>query len=194
MEFRLVVRGALPAKQRGSSGAKHRIRRELHPQLRLLWQQHQRLNDWVTRKREQGDESPLISLSRQYARCGFHFVPLVAADSAAALSLDILILRRDEPFQLFTGTGDIDTRVKTLLDGLRMPQQCSELNGNVPQADEDPFFVLMEDDKLVYELNVTTDRLLIPPEGNEQIRDVHAIIKVKTKSSSVRLLSLFDLD
>jgi hypothetical protein len=40
MRFRLVVRGHLPPDKRGTADDKHRIRRELHPQLRNMWATH----------------------------------------------------------------------------------------------------------------------------------------------------------
>src|SRR6266487_3629085 len=45
MEFRLVLRGALPPHKRGTTDAKHRIRQELHPQLRAFWRWHPLLKD-----------------------------------------------------------------------------------------------------------------------------------------------------
>jgi len=182
MQFRLVLRGALPPNKQGKANAKHRIRQELHPQLRVLWQQHPALAIKCRARPEAGETRPPVEdYADAYARCGFRFVPLVDSDTACAL--DILLLRRDQPNQLFFA-GDIDGRVKTLLDGLRLPQQCSEVSGLSPTHDEDPFFVLMEDDRSIYEINVTTDRLLVPPEPNEPERDVVAVINVRTRSAS----------
>ncbi|MEA2239353.1 MAG: hypothetical protein QOC81_4077 [Thermoanaerobaculia bacterium] len=47
-------------------------------------------------------------------------------------------------------------------------------------ADEDPFFCVVEDDSLITEIKVTTDRLLEPLRDDEHIHDVHIIINVKT--------------
>lgn len=97
-------------------------------------------------------------------------------------SLEVLILRRDEPHALINAAGDVDGRVKTLLDALQVPRQCSEVGEHAkPEADENPFYVLMEDDRLIYELNVTTDTLLAPVEASEPHRDVVAIVRVKTR-------------
>jgi hypothetical protein len=191
MEFRLVLRGHLPSNKRGTVDAKHRIRRELHPQLRSLWQQHPALKDFWEHPRH--GFARISDRAKQFERFGFRFLPLVTADAEIACALDILILRREEPFHLFTGGGDIDGRVKTLLDGLRMPSQGPEVNGQKPESDEDPFFCLLEDDKLIYEINVTTDRLLVPPEPQEPHRDVVAVIRVKTKSFGANFLSVYDI-
>jgi hypothetical protein len=181
MQFRLVVRGALPPESRKNRNLqdKHRIRREVHLQMRAFWQQHPSLKvRWIA----EGKEPPLVQQhADEYARYGFRWVPLVPKGEGVSVSLNILVLRREDPYRIFEDTGDIDNRIKTLLDGLRMPRQLSELDGATPQDGEDPFFVVMEDDVSVAELNVTTDRLFVPPEPLEPHRDVVAVIHVKTK-------------
>ena len=109
-------------------------------------------------------------------------------------SLDVLVLRRDEPHALINAAGDLDGRMKTLLDALQMPRQCSELGPNSkPEPDEDPFYVLMEDDRLIYELNVTTDTLLMPTEPNEEHRDVVAVVRVKTRVVDGNVFNVFGI-
>ena len=63
--------------------------------------------------------------------------------------------------------GDIDNRIKTLIDALRMPgMNGSELRGNeTPLDGEDPFYVLLEDDKMVSSFSVESDDLLDPTES-----------------------------
>jgi hypothetical protein len=73
---------------------------------------------------------------------------------------NILILFRHQPYRAYN-YGDLDNRVKTLVDGLRMPEQCSELPKDIVSSpDEDPFFVLMDDDRVIYEFRVTTDQAI----------------------------------
>jgi len=94
---------------------------------------------------------------------------------------------------MFNAAGDIDGRVKTLLDGLRMPQQPIEIpKGERPSADEDPFYVLLEDDSLIYELNVQTDRLYTPLAAKENVRDVVAVIRVRIKAISDQAVSVYN--
>jgi hypothetical protein len=177
VNFRLVLRGQLPPNRRGTVDVKHRIRCELHPQLRTLWKQHGLLRQaW---KPKDDGSVPVETVADNYARCGFRFVPLVRRGMAC--SLKVLILRRDEPHKVFSGSGDLDGRVKTLMDGLRIPQQCSEIDGQVPQEGEDPFFCLLEDDRHIFDFEVITDRLLIPPEPSEPERDVVAVIAVHVR-------------
>jgi hypothetical protein len=177
VQFKLILKGNLPPDKRATSNAKQRIRREIHPQLRVLWEQHAWLKSGLGAHSSGHPETGIERLANNYRRCGFRFAPLIRKDQHAC-KLDILVLRRDEPHRLFTGAGDLDNRVKTLIDGLRMPQQCSELNGAQPTSDEDPFFVLLEDDRSILEFRVETDRLLVPPEPDEPERDVFAVIGV----------------
>jgi hypothetical protein len=180
MEFRLVFRGNLPSERRATVDVKHRIRRELHPQLRMLWQQHPALRHLFEHVPKVG-KSRIEQLGDDYAKCGFRFIPLVKKKEFAC-SLDILLLFRQEPFRAFN-RGDLDNRVKTLIDGLRMPDQCSEVEDQSPSEDENPFFVLMDDDSSIFEFQVTTDRLFLPveqkDEQKEPERNVLAIIRVR---------------
>ena len=50
MRFKLVLRGSLPSEGRGTIDAKHRLRREMHPQLRMLWDTHPTLGGSPGRK------------------------------------------------------------------------------------------------------------------------------------------------
>src|SRR5439155_16785100 len=92
----------------------------------------------------------------------------------------ILLLRRDMPGNLIANGGDIDNRLKVLFDGLRLTRNREELGGATPQADEDPFYCLLEDDKLITEVRITTDRLLRPVSALGNIHDVVLVIHVKT--------------
>ena len=86
-------------------------------------------------------------------------------------SLDITFLRRDNPGGPIESCGDLDNRIKVLFDGLRIPHECSEVVGQ-PEQDENPFFCLLEDDKLITDITVRTDKLLTPLEGEERVHDV----------------------
>lgn len=77
------------------------------------------------------------------------------------------MLRPEEPGNLITAGGDIDNRLKTLLDALRYPKNANEIPVDVlPDVDENPFHCLLEDDNLITGLSVTTDRLLQPAGPN----------------------------
>lgn len=199
MQFRLVYRGPLPA-QSNSEGRlreKHHIRRVLHAQLRQLWSTQSGLKGLVSPPPP--PKAPNVGLSihfkigptfventaNRFARCGYRFVPLIGdifgEARSTACALDILFLRRDGPGNLVRSGGDIDNRIKVLFDALRMPQDCNEVRGLTPEADEDPFFCLLQDDQLITEVKITTDRLLTPMEDAERVNDVHLVIHVRTQ-------------
>ena len=52
--------------------------------------------------------------------------PLVRKKLGLACALDILFLRQEEPGQLVLQSGDIDGRIKTLFDALRIPSKQEE--------------------------------------------------------------------
>jgi hypothetical protein len=83
-------------------------------------------------------------LSYKYRRCGYRFVPLIGGlvgeGAETVCALDILFLRRESPRSVVSG-GDIDNRLKVLLDALRMPKNCDEVKGfAAPDFSETPFF------------------------------------------------------
>ena len=102
--------------------------------------------------------------------------------------LRILFLRRDIPGSLISA-GDLDNRIKTLIDTLRRPLNANDLRGNeTPAGDEDPFYCLLEDDKLVSHLEVETDTLLDAPSGD--MRQARLVITVELKPYDVTMLNL----
>ena len=206
VEFRLVYEGPLKAAGRAGTrvSEKHTIRKQLHKQLKYLWQampqlamrtkDHLVLNPgrttWDANKKIQSrsvassdiQQSLLVTLGNSFERCGYKFVPLVNNRLKLYCGLDVIFLRRDMPgAPLIRSGGDIDNRLKVLFDALRIPENCEELTGATKESDEDPYFYcLLEDDALISELTVTTDTLLTPYEAGQE-SDVHLIIKVKVR-------------
>jgi hypothetical protein len=183
VEFRLTYRGRLPAASNTDTRAKdkHLIRRQIHRQLRVLWEDHTALKS-KTLPKSGSVRSEVEEIADNFARNGYRFVPLVRKSAGLACSLNILFLRRDNPGNLVKSGGDIDNRLKVLLDALRMPVSLQELGGFARQEGEDPFFCLLEDDVLISDISVTTDRLLTPREDPENINDVMLVIHVVAKA------------
>jgi hypothetical protein len=129
---------------------KHEIRRRLHLQIKELWQRH-----------------PELLNRREALGC-------------LACALDILFLRRDVPGRVIGSGGDIDNRLKVLFDALRIPMDCTKIPPSwIPDDEEDPLHCLLDDDKLITTLNVTTDQLLTPMEEGEAVNDVVLVIQVR---------------
>ena len=105
---------------------------------------------------------------------------------ALRCSIDITILRPEDDRFIFEA-GDIDGQLKTLFDALRIPKDAGECGGAIPQADETPFFCLLEDDRLVSEVRVSTDQMLLLPNRREvKANDAHAVIHVKLNHKNAR--------
>jgi hypothetical protein len=115
----------------------------------------------------------------------FRFVPLVNDTFGMVCELDILFLRRGRPGHLIIPGGDIDNRNKTLLDAMRVPNNEKEI-GDPPAVDENPFFCVLQDDSLVTNVNVCSDRLLTPLNqgSSHPENDVFLVIKVTGKAAA----------
>lgn len=208
MKFRLIYDGPLLARQGDPRGGQterraehiHSIRRVFHGQLKRLWDTNRFLKEGLASPYDMDGQSEVYDrfarvagspddrrplrerVAELYQEFGYSFIPLVREDWELYCDLDILFLRRDPPGSIVQA-GDIDNRIKTLIDALRRPRNASELYGNEsPAPDEDPFFVLMEDDNLITRLSVETDMLLDPnePDSADQKR-VHLIISVNIR-------------
>ena len=203
VEFRLLYSGELLAASREDTRAahKHEIRRTFHPQLRRLWNLENNLRklaqlywgrslkgkkNYAIPSEQEIFEQGIRSFSENWGRNGFKFVPLVTDEMALRCSLDILLLRPQEKRFIFT-QGDIDGQVKTLFDALRIPKNFAEAGGIGPQQDETPFFCLLEDDRLVTEVRVLADQLLLLPSQRDcKATDSFVIIDVKLNHRNPR--------
>ena len=189
MEFRLTYEGPLyAASNSGSRRAKHKheIRKAFHRQLRALWQGHPFLKQAIVVDPQYGARVAGRKLLREeladkYARCGYSFVPLVTPDLSISCRLDILCLRPGRPGEIIQ-SGDLDNRIKTLFDALRIPENRDELAGYTePQEDENPFFCLLSDDRLIGHVSLETDFLLAPTSPDADANDVRLIIRVELR-------------
>ncbi len=135
---------------------KHVIREALHPQLKDLWSKEP-YHSFLEKHRPENN----------YQLNGFEFVPLVTEKDLMFAELDIVLLSAARKGVI----GDIDGRLKTILDALRKPHTIEELPDNTvgPSRNDKPFFCLLEDDALVTSLNVRTDALLGKKEADESV-------------------------
>jgi hypothetical protein len=176
MEFTLFYKGRLTAERKNSRVEKQTLRRHFHLQLRELWHQppldaaQQMWNPKAMHYKSEGD----IRLPAG----AFEIVPLCAEHTYLVADLEIDMLRPG-PYGLNRShAGDIDNRLKILLDSLRMPLHTRELpDGDAPAAGEVPFFCLLEDDSLIHDLTIRTHRWLEP---NVPPDTVQLLIKVRT--------------
>jgi hypothetical protein len=93
---------------------------------------------------------------------------------------------RNEPIGRVYQGGDLDNRIKTLLDALKVPDQ-----GQVCEQSEPNMHVLLEDDSLVTGLSVETRRLLNRPDKSEN--EVRLIIEVTVNVLDARAYNILFL-
>jgi len=211
MKFRLTYEGLLRATQRDPqplqpdrlANHKHAIRRVFHEQLKRHWETDKFLlsceahpnliarqpHDTTRVYYGSGSKAPLKEIvASKFHMFGYRFLPLVLDSFSLLCSLDILFLRRDMPGSALDG-GDIDNRIKTLIDTLRPPRSQNELVGDdlTPRNGEDPFFCLLQDDKQVSHFSVETDRLLTP--GTDQA-DALVVVTVELRPYYVNMFNL----
>ena len=141
MEFTLYYQGPLYAVTRSNTRKDHKqdLRRHFHKQLKELWQQEP-----LTALRDHLDpKSKVGTIIRSVG--AFQFAPLVCRYLTLVAEVRITLLRPEPPGRVITQSGDLDNRLKTLLDALKMPDQPAALpHDAAPSEDEAPFFCLLE--------------------------------------------------
>ena len=182
MELTLFYRGILGSNKRPDE--KQRLRRVFHTQLGEFWSQNP-LADyrWLWDPEDPlFRQTPKSDIRRKIGL--FEFVPLVNEYMYLISDLQIQFLRPEPPGSVKAQSGDLDNRIKTLLDALRMPHNVKELpKGDTPRNGENPFFCLLEDDALINSLSVTTQRWLEP-----KISPKEVILLVTVRTSVTRLM------
>lgn len=201
MQFRLTYEGTLLATQRDPLTGqqdkrgihKHDIRQVFHNPLKHLWDIVPHLKtgnrsgpDAVTFDGDQPLSRDIASLSARHGLYGWNFVPLVTQDLNLLCGLDILFLRPDPPGAVLR-SGDIDNRLKTLFDALRIPEAGERYQEKVPDAGEQPFFCLLEDDKLITKVSVETNQLLQFVSPRREVNEVRLVITVTLRPYELHL-------
>jgi hypothetical protein len=195
VEFTLYYRGPLKAK--AGRADKHRLRQYFHKQIKELWNQpplneHRFLLD-PSSNEPAGIGQNLVAVEFEEAsvvrRVGtYEFASVVSSEIYLVADLTITLLRPEAPGAIVTQGGDIDNRIKTLLDALKIPDGLGALPKEAsPAVDEAPLFCLLEDDNLITSLTIKTDRLLEP---NLPPSEVILLIHVRTRPTVVSLLNL----
>lgn len=174
MEFRLVYEGHLPA-QGARSEHKWAIRRALHPQLETLWAQHPALREhrsWLDVPPVPGQTSVMVE------RSGTWFAPLVTSRLNLYAEVSVLLFRHQPRGAVLSEGGDVDNRLKTLIDGLRLPHARQEIRdestgGPLPS----PFYCLLEDDSLVTKASLESEQMLRPGKPDEVLAILTVVVR-----------------
>ena len=200
MEFRLTYAGELKSTANDSTTArkaehKHALRMAFHPQLKRLWE----ITPFLKTGERSGPDVLLLSgdmqkapppdysvdtLSKRHSLYGWNFVPLVTKDLDLWCGMDILFLRPGKPGHA-VNQGDVDGRLKTLLDALAIP------DANQGYSDRDvirgPLFTLLEDDRLISKVSVETDEMLELEAGKINENFVRLVITVSIRPYEMHL-------
>jgi hypothetical protein len=207
VKFTLTFDGALPSGGNGSKTAKKAkwvIRQQFHPQLVELWNLNPALKrihkhsvvpknsvfPWFE-GHHQGTEGdgivPLaipndhIDLCALVDRGEDKYKPIVRSSYALTCSLNVLFLRKEPAGHIYQG-GDLDNRIKTLLDALSVPHVDHKRPADC--IIDNPMYCLLEDDSLVTGLAVKSERLLSRPDTPES--QVHLIVEVDVRVTDSR--------
>ncbi len=108
------------------------------------------------------------------------FLPLVRNSLALTCSLKVLFLRQ-QPRGRIIQSGDLDNRIKTLLDALCVPPK-GQVRDDL--AVEEPIYCLLEDDSLITGIDVRSEQLLSRPQAAEA--EVHLVIEVDVRVAHLR--------
>jgi hypothetical protein len=207
MRFYLVYRGPLRALASSGKNKKHdriEVRKQIVPQLKMLWEVSPALIRLRHNARVPGSdhhvldvgESPLykhykmppqypvpdgfVDLSGPIERHGRQYLPLVRESLSTTCTLNVLFLRQEEPGSLRHGGGDLDNRIKTFLDALEIKPEDGNSDGDEVDGIN---YRLFENDKLVRGLNIDSERLLFPDADFPS--NVHLIVEVVVHVESV---------
>jgi hypothetical protein len=184
--FTLTYDGPLPADRESNPRAaeKNKIRKQVHDQLVKLWE----CTPWLANYAKQ-QYFPEVALDEKKGQIllpaesklwhrpwwqlpfgGFRFVPLVTRFNGFRCSAEITLLRPGRPGGRLR-SGDLDNRIKTLFDCLRMPRTKRELDGLKKHlAKGERLYCVVEDDSLISSFAVESDNLLAPaPEGDVRL-------------------------
>lgn len=194
MEFVLVYDGPLPAyRSEARASVKQGIREVFHPQLEELWKLRGDLFDYsrdgFPEAVIQTDKTvaPVDPKDRRLWRggfwqaklAGFVLIPLVTRWNGLHCTVDITLLRRRP--KALGNFADLDNRVKTLIDGLRMPLEVKEL-GDQRDVAQGQFFCLLENDSLIGSYAVHSHDLMGAPADAASQDNVKAFIRITVSS------------
>ena len=151
MKFKLLYFGELLINPKKRSQHIADIRMQFHPQLKKLIEH----SPWKNLTKYMMPNPTKSPVSTRHIG-GIDWNPVVTPNLKLLAELEIQLLH---PEIVGVARTDIDNRVKTLLDGLRCPQNEHEVGDNTP-TDIGPIYTLLDDDHLVTKISINTAHLL----------------------------------
>lgn len=159
LKFTLVYEGQLKPASKAKATDKHKIRQVFDQQLQELWKQGQMVEQRSISMGSPNDPDSVLKTVREVDGC--HYLPVVSEAQGLLADVSITWLRYQPPGSVLQA-GDIDNRLKTLLDCLQTPPvgQAVAVCENTPA--DNPFCTALDDDALISSLSVKTVQDLRP--------------------------------
>lgn len=151
MKFKLLYFGDILTNPKKRAQHIADIRMQFHPQLKKLLEH----TPWTNMTKYMMPGAVKSPISTRHIG-GIDWNPIITPNLKLLAEIDIQLLH---PEIVGVAHTDIDNRVKTILDGLRCPQNEHEIGENTPK-DIGPIYTLLDDDHLVTKLTVNTSHLL----------------------------------
>jgi hypothetical protein len=204
MKFTLTYDGELPpaGNKNKRTFEKNAIRNHISPQLAQLWRVHPALRRAHAQRVIPKDgfflverhhsvaagtpnpaDSTTIDLCEEVVKGATRFLPLVRSSYGTVCALSVLFMRQEPAGNVYQG-GDLDNRIKTLLDALSVPREDQIRGIPALSETEQPVYCLLEDDSLLTGIAVETRRLLTRPGAQEN--EVRLIVDVDVRVPDAR--------
>jgi hypothetical protein len=188
VKFTLTYDGQLPpSANKSKKDEVWDIRNRFDPQLRDLWANHPALS--MAEQDGRNDPTGFGAMLAPIEKHGAWFRPLVRESFALHCGLKVLFLRKEAPGKVYQG-GDLDGRIKTLLDALTMPQHKEQIISKIG-SDTDALQCLLEDDSMVSGLQVESERLLTDQQHPADF--VRLVIEVDVRVRNAMIFNQFFL-
>jgi hypothetical protein len=185
MKFKLLYFGEILVNPKKRAQHISDIRMQFHPQLKKLLE-HSPWNNMTRYMMPGATKSPVTTKHVG----GIDFNPIITPNLKLIAELDIQMLH---PEIVGVARTDIDNRIKTLLDGLRCPQNEHEISENTPR-NIGPIYTLLDDDHLVTKMSINTSHLLsqqiFPHDPNRINEPVFMMVDVNVRVAEGTLENL----
>ena len=153
MKFTLVYEGQLKPAAKAKAVDKQNIREVFDAQLKILWTKGQMAEQRTISLGSPDDPTSTLKSVRQVNSCSY--LPVISDKQGLLAKISITWLRYEPPGSILQA-GDIDNRLKTLLDCLQTPPSGQVEGLSVEGTEEQPFCTVLDDDALISDINVNT--------------------------------------
>jgi hypothetical protein len=131
----------------------------------------------------QNEPEELLDLCESVEKHGAWFRPLVRDSYALHCGLKIRFLRQEPPGKVYQG-GDLDGRIKTLVDAMTMPQHVEQ----VLEKDSTslrPLHCLLEDDGMISGFEIESERLLGDQSNSKEWVKLMIEVDVRVRQATI---------